>query len=110
MALTCAAIDDVTALCLLALVVGVAQSRIGGAVTVIVGATVYVALILLAARPLRQRISRFAPDLELTAGTTAFILIGVLLSALIIELIGIHAVFGAFVLGALIPHDSAVAC
>jgi Kef-type K+ transport system membrane component KefB len=109
MALTCAAIDDVTAWCLLALVVGVAQSKIGGAVTVIVGATVYVALILLAARPLRQRISRFAPDQELTAGTTAFILIGVLLSALITELIGIHAVFGAFVLGALIPHDSAVA-
>ena len=32
-----------------------------------------------------------------------------LLSALATEAIGIHAIFGAFLLGAMIPHDSAVA-
>ena len=29
-----------------------------------------------------------------------------LLSALVTELIGIHAMFGAFLFGAIIPHDS----
>ena len=108
MALTCAAVDDVTAWCLLALVVGVAQAKIGGAVVVIVGATAYIALMLLAARPLRRRLSRFDQQEEISSGTTSLILTALLLSAWTTEFIGIHAVFGAFVLGAVIPHDSAV--
>jgi Kef-type K+ transport system membrane component KefB len=32
-----------------------------------------------------------------------------LLSALVTEVIGIHAIFGAFLMGAVIPHDSALA-
>ena len=36
-------------------------------------------------------------------------LVGLLLSALTTERIGIHAIFGAFLLGAVIPHDSGVA-
>jgi Kef-type K+ transport system membrane component KefB len=39
----------------------------------------------------------------------AAVLVAVLLSALATEAIGVHAVFGAFLLGAVIPHDSAVA-
>ncbi|MBI1901296.1 MAG: cation:proton antiporter [Planctomycetia bacterium] len=35
--------------------------------------------------------------------------IALLLSALATELIGVHAIFGAFLLGAVIPHDSAIA-
>ena len=35
--------------------------------------------------------------------------LGLLLSALATEAIGIHAVFGAFLFGAVIPHDSGVA-
>jgi Kef-type K+ transport system membrane component KefB len=38
----------------------------------------------------------------LTRGTTALILVALLLSALATEFIGIHAIFGAFVLGAVI--------
>jgi len=40
---------------------------------------------------------------------TAFLLIGLLCAALTTEAIGIHAVFGAFLLGAIIPHDSRIA-
>ena len=36
----------------------------------------------------------------------ALVLVAVLLSALATEFIGIHAIFGAFLLGAIIPHDS----
>jgi Kef-type K+ transport system membrane component KefB len=37
------------------------------------------------------------------------VLVALLLSALAAEWIGIHAIFGAFLLGAIIPHDSDVA-
>jgi Kef-type K+ transport system membrane component KefB len=44
-----------------------------------------------------------------TAGAIAFVFVGLLLSALATESIGIHALFGSFLFGALIPHDSALA-
>ena len=54
-ALSCAAIDDVTAWCLLAFVVGVAQAEVGGAVQTIVLALAYIAFMLLVVRPLAVR-------------------------------------------------------
>ena len=38
-----------------------------------------------------------------------WVLVALLLSAMTAEWIGIHAIFGAFLLGAIIPHDSEVA-
>jgi Kef-type K+ transport system membrane component KefB len=38
-----------------------------------------------------------------------WVLVGLLFSAMTAEWIGIHAIFGAFLLGAIIPHDSDVA-
>src|SRR5262245_59027914 len=49
-ALSCAAADDVTAWCLLALVVGVARAEVGGAVAVTAGAVAFIAVMFLAAR------------------------------------------------------------
>ena len=108
-ALSCAAIDDVTAWCLLAFVVGVAQSQVGESFAVIGWTLAYLAVMLLVVRPLLQRIlARWtAPELSRTA--VAFVFIAMLLSALITEYIGIHAIFGAFLLGVLIPHDSVIA-
>ena len=54
-ALTCAAVDDVSAWCLLALVVGVTQSRAETAWLVVVLALAYTALMLLFVRPLVAR-------------------------------------------------------
>jgi Kef-type K+ transport system membrane component KefB len=109
MALTCAAVDDVTAWCLLATVVGVAQAEVGRAVVVVLGATGYIATMALLARPLSRRLARFDQHEELSPGTTALVLASLLLSAAITEVVGIHAVFGAFALGAAIPSGSAVA-
>jgi Kef-type K+ transport system membrane component KefB len=39
----------------------------------------------------------------------AWVFLAVLVSAVAAEAIGIHAIFGAFLLGAIIPHDSAIA-
>lgn len=108
MALSCAASDDVTAWCLLAVVVGVAQSHLAGALTVVASSLAYLVLVFLIIRPLVMRWLAKHDGL-LTPGKTALIFTAVLLSALTTEWIGIHAVFGAFVLGAVIPHDSQLA-
>jgi Kef-type K+ transport system membrane component KefB len=44
-----------------------------------------------------------------SAGVLAAVVAAVLLSALATEAIGVHALFGAFLLGAVVPHDCAVA-
>jgi Kef-type K+ transport system membrane component KefB len=108
-ALGCAAIDDVTAWCLLAFVSGVAKAQVGQGLWVAAGAVAYITLMFLVVRPIIGRIiSRLKPE-SLTHRTMAMFLVALLISALASELIGIHAAFGAFLLGAVIPHDSAVA-
>lgn len=108
LALTCAAVDDVTAWCLLALVVGIAQAQISAALSVMLLTALYVAVMLLLVRPL---IARFASKAGSAAPGQAIAaaLAALFVSAWITEAIGIHAVFGAFLLGAIIPKDSTIA-
>ena len=107
-ALACAAANDVTAWCLLAFVVGVAQAQVGGALLVTALTLGYMAAMFLIMRPL---LGRWIPKEEgsLTRGVTVTVFLGLLLSAWTTEAIGVHAIFGAFLLGAMIPHDSIVA-
>lgn len=110
LALSCAAIDDVTAWCLLAFVIGVAQANLGGAVQVIALTLTYIALMLIVARPLVSRFCRwYEENVLLRRKLLPWVFVALILSALATEAIGIHALFGAFVLGALIPHDSQLA-
>ncbi|HZN37652.1 MAG TPA: cation:proton antiporter [Planctomycetota bacterium] len=109
-ALACAAVDDVTAWCLLALVVGIAKANTDTAIVTMALAVVFTAAMLLLVRPRLARWARgFATDQSVTAGAIAFVFVGLLLSALATESIGIHALFGSFLFGALIPHDSPLA-
>ncbi len=108
-ALGCAATDDVTAWCLLAFVIGVAQAQVSGALVVAGMAIAYIAFMLLAVRPFVALWVRRRHDRPLGRGTFAWVLVAVLLSALATQQIGIHAIFGAFLLGAVIPHDSRLA-
>jgi Kef-type K+ transport system membrane component KefB len=109
LALGCAATNDVTAWCLLAFVVGVAQAKVGGAFLVLGLTAAYIGFLLLVVRPVARRfVARFEEE-DLTQGTVALVFGALLLSALVTEAIGVHALFGAFLLGAVIPHDSAVA-
>jgi len=109
MALSCAAIDDVTAWCLLAFVVGVAQAQVSGALVVLTLAVAFIGFMLLAARPLVKTYLAGLEESQITTGVLAWVFLAVLLAALAGEVIGIHALFGAFLLGAIIPHDSALA-
>jgi Kef-type K+ transport system membrane component KefB len=108
LALTCAAVDDVTAWCLLAVVVGIAKADVRGALVVFAGSAAYLAFLFVIARPLLVRMIDRAGG-RLTRDLFTVILACLMLSAVATELIGIHAIFGAFVLGAIIPHDSPVA-
>lgn len=108
-ALSCAATDDVTAWCLLAFVVSVAQAHIGGGLLVAARALAYLVFMFAVIRPLLGRLAlRWEPP-PLPRSTVALVFVALLLSALATELIGIHAIFGAFLLGVAIPHDGAIA-
>jgi Kef-type K+ transport system membrane component KefB len=110
LALSCAAVDDVTAWCLLAFVVSLASAQAGGAWTTVALTLAYLGFMALGVRPLLQRWIR-AQELrqELSEHAIPSVVLGLLCSALITELIGIHALFGAFLLGAIIPHESLLA-
>ncbi|HEX4895585.1 MAG TPA: cation:proton antiporter [Solimonas sp.] len=103
-AIACAAIDDVTAWCLLALVIALVQAgSLAEASLGIVLACAYTAFMLRGLRPLlarwaEQRTARGDEALGLSVA------LGLLFaSAATTEAIGIHALFGAFLAGAVMP-------
>jgi len=106
-ALTCAAVDDVTAWCLLAFVVGIVHAQAGAALVTFSLTLLYIGFMFLIARPfVHRQVERFEQDKVSEQTLMAMACIALLLSCLATEWIGIHALFGAFLLGALIPHDS----
>jgi Kef-type K+ transport system membrane component KefB len=109
LALTCAAIADVTAWCLLALVVGVVQSSEGRGLLTSVLTVAFVALMFGVVRPVVERVSQRWASREPERGAIALVLVAALLSALATEAIGVHAIFGAFLFGAVVPHQGALA-
>jgi Kef-type K+ transport system membrane component KefB len=108
-ALACAATDDVTAWCMLAFVVGVAQSQVSMSLLVLLWTCLFISVMLLIVKPLLQRWVRSLGDRPMSTGIMATVLAAVLGSALTTEAIGIHAIFGGFALGAIFPHDCRLA-
>jgi Kef-type K+ transport system membrane component KefB len=109
-ALTCAAVDDITAWCLLAFVVSVARAESIGAMRTVILASAYIGAMLLVVRPAMAGLSVvYGNRGGLTQGLMAVVFVALLLSSAATELIGIHAIFGAFALGAVVPHDSPMA-
>lgn len=111
MALTCAAIDDATAWCLLALSVGVSQSSFTAALWTIGLTVVFVVLMFSTVKPLFARIIARIENSRQPMPETLFttVLMGLLISAVTTELIGTHAIFGGFLFGVIIPHKSRIA-
>src|ERR1700730_1894421 len=109
-ALTCAAIDDVTAWCLLALVVSIAQESALDAIrTVMMTVALIVAVLGVVAPIVRRLIPRIDRSADLTRTGLSIVFIAMLASAMTTEYIGIHGFFGAFLFGAIIPHGSRTA-
>ncbi|OBQ40515.1 MAG: sodium:proton antiporter [Anabaena sp. CRKS33] len=108
LALTCAAVDDVTAWCILAVAIAVARhgSIDQQAVLTIIESIVYIGFMFTVGRWFLKRLSKHHRRTgRLSQLVLAVIYMGVVSSALITEFIGIHLIFGAFLLGAVMPKD-----
>lgn len=104
-AIACAAVDDVTAWCILAVVVAIV--RAGGlesALLTILLTVIYIAVMLFLIKP---RASRLAISVNSGTGGNGHV-VGVLIfifaSALVTESIGVHSLFGAFLAGVTLSH------
>ncbi|MBD2432268.1 MULTISPECIES: cation:proton antiporter [Fischerella] len=108
LALTCAAVDDVTAWCVLAVAIAVARTgSIAGAFPTIVESLIYIGIMVTLGRNFLSRLATYYRRTgRLNQLVLALIYAGVVASALITELIGIHLIFGAFLLGAIMPKNA----
>jgi Kef-type K+ transport system membrane component KefB len=108
MAITCAAVGDVTAWTILAFVVAVAKADgTAGTVLSMLTLVIFVAGMLLVIKPLLHRWLRSGVQ-SMGPSRTAIvaILILVFASGLFTEVIGMHALFGAFLAGVIMPADT----
>src|SRR5438094_19399 len=106
--LTCAAVDDVTAWCILAVVVTIARaSGMSAALETIGLSIIFIAFMIFVVRPLMARLATHQEEHgQLSGLALAIVFGGVLLSAIATDRIGIHAIFGAFLFGAVMPQRS----
>lgn len=109
LALACAAVDDILAWTMLAVVLAVVRSS--GAldlVTMLAESLAFVGVMFWLVRPrLRRLVQRREAAGRLTPDIFAIVLVGVLVSSFITDEIGIHAIFGAFLFGAIMPRAGA---
>ncbi len=104
MALTCAASDDVTAWCILAVLIAIIKAGSSVSALFTIGlVVVYIAVMLFAVRPILQKLFAGRKTLNKTAMAVFFLVL--LVSAYTTEAIGIHALFGSFMAGLIMPHD-----
>ena len=105
--ITCAAADDVTAWCLLAVVIAIVKAgSIVSSLFTIGLAIVYIIFMIKVIKSWLQKISEKRINGEKIDKTTIAISFFVLLlSAYFTEIIGIHALFGAFIAGVIMPNN-----
>jgi Kef-type K+ transport system membrane component KefB len=107
-AVACAAVDDLTAWCLLAGVVLLVRASSGALPLwlTLTGTGVYVGLMLFGVRrALRRLETAYRARGALTQDTLGIVLLLVLASAWLTEWLGVHALFGAFLMGVTMPKE-----
>ncbi len=104
-ALACAAVDDVSAWCILAFVIAVVKSSgLVASIITIALTLVFISAMLFVVKPrLGHLIERHVEDPKRARGLLAGVLAFVLASAWFTESIGIHALFGGFLAGVVMP-------
>jgi Kef-type K+ transport system membrane component KefB/nucleotide-binding universal stress UspA family protein len=110
-AIACAAVDDVTAWCTLAFVIAFTRFQNGGNLTRALFTAMWTAVFVLfmfrVVRPFIHRLEViFDRQGRLSQGLVSAIFLMILASAYITEAIGIHALFGAFLFGAIMPKGT----
>ena len=115
-AITCAAVDDVTAWCLLAaLVLFVRSGQVDAQFWYMVGGSIaYIGAMIFLVRPILARLLKWyrkwrgIPE-GVNHDILALVFLLVLGSAVVTEAMGIHALFGAFLIGAILPREEGLA-
>lgn len=102
-----AANDDVTAWCLLAVVIAISKAGSFASALYSVGlAIVYIVVMFLVVRPFLKKVGEVYANQEAINKTfVAFILLILIISSCITEMLGIHALFGAFMAGVVMPSN-----
>ena len=109
MALTCAAVADVTAWTILVFVVAMVKSRNPGHCLMTIGLlALFVGAMLFGVKPLLRRlpVARMADGGEPTQNMVVAVLLVAFGAGLLTEVIGVHALFGAFLAGVVVPRES----
>jgi Kef-type K+ transport system membrane component KefB len=106
--ITCAAVDDITAWCLLAAVIAIvkAGSFVSALYTIAI-AIGYVFVMIKIVGPFLNRVGELYPSREnMSKQVVAIFFLTLILSAYATEVIGIHALFGAFMAGTIMPENT----
>jgi Kef-type K+ transport system membrane component KefB len=107
LALTAGAVDDAAAWCILAIVLASFNGSWDGAYAAIGGGIAYALFMIFVGSRLLQRLARHVrPDVPLGSTLLATVLALFALSAFAMDAIGIHAVFGGFLLGVVMPRGA----
>jgi Kef-type K+ transport system membrane component KefB len=105
LALAAGALDDAAAWCILAIVLASFNQNLNIALLTILGGALYATVVLsLGKRVLRRLGERADYNGGISYGLLSFVLMLVMVCAWFTDVIGIYAVFGAFILGAAMPR------
>jgi Kef-type K+ transport system membrane component KefB len=109
--IACAAVDDVTAWCLLAVIIAVVRSKLNQLALwqMLAGLASYVGIMLFVLRPVARSLAARHKGAGITDKTIAALLVCMLASSWATEWLGIHALFGAFFAGVMMPKDNGFA-
>mgnify|MGYP001944881611 FL=1 len=105
--ITCAAIDDITAWCILAAVIAIVKAgSFTSSIFVIIIAIIYVLFMLKVLRPVLRRMAENWSSKKIMSRSMILVYCLILfLSSYATEIIGIHALFGAFIAGVVMPTN-----
>jgi len=103
--ITCAAADDITAWCLLAAVIAIVKAGTFVSSLYIIGmAMAYVLVMLFVVKPFLKKIGElYSTKDSLNKPVVAIFFLTLIISSYTTEIIGIHALFGAFMTGVIMP-------
>lgn len=103
--ITCAAADDITAWCILAAVIAIVKAgTFESSIYVMLLALAYVFAMLFLVKPFLKKVGDLYSNREnISKPVVAIFLLTLIISSYLTEIIGIHALFGAFMTGAIMP-------
>ncbi|MBL7681957.1 MAG: cation:proton antiporter [Flavipsychrobacter sp.] len=105
-AMTSAAINDVTGWVALAFVIAIIKAHsFSNSVYTLLATVGYMIAMVFIVRPLMNKLAKAKENNFVKQSTVAIIFIVMLLSSLCTELIGVHALFGAFMAGVIMPQE-----